>query len=83
MFVNPSALSRSLTTYCGAMQMVGFFARRIVVVSGGGSGPSALSLVATVPNRAVEAAAQNPANSKSRRFVFIGTSSKSPLTVAL
>src|SRR6516164_10878181 len=54
------------------MQMVGFFARRIVVVSGGGSDPSARSRVATVQNRAVEAA-QHPANSKSRRFVCIGT----------
>src|SRR6516165_4574165 len=81
MFVIPSAFSRSLTTYCGAMQMVGFFARRIVVVSGGGLAPSAQSRVATVPNRAVEAP-QHPANSKSRRFVCIGTSSKSPLTVA-
>src|SRR5262249_33400505 len=64
------------------MQMVGFFARRIVVVSGGGSGPSALSRAATLQNRAVEAA-QAPATSKSRRFVCIGTSSKSPQTVAL
>src|SRR6516162_1613145 len=81
-FVNPSSLSRSLTTYCGAMQMTGFFASRIVVVSGGGLSPSAQSRVATLPNRAVEAP-QHPANSKSRRFVYIGTSSKSPLTVAL
>src|SRR6516225_450148 len=80
-FVNPSSFSRSLTTYCGAMQMVGFFASRIVVVSGGLS-PWALSRGATPQNSAVEAA-QHPANSKSRRFVCIGTSSTSPLTVAL
>ena len=65
----PSSFSRSLTTYCGAMQMVGFFASRIVVVSGGLS-PWALSRVATPQNSAVEAA-QHPANSKSRRFVCI------------
>src|ERR1700682_1983838 len=59
------------------MQMVGFFARRIVVVSGGGLGPSALSRVATLQTRVVEAA-QHPANSKSRRFVCIGASSKCP-----
>src|SRR5262249_21476954 len=64
------------------MQMVGFFARRIVLVSGGGSGPSALSRAVTLQNRAVEAA-QAPANSKSRRFLGIGTSSKSRLTIAL
>src|SRR6516164_6996538 len=59
------------------MQMVGFFARRIVVVSGGGLAPSALSRVATLQNSTLEAA-QHPATSKSRRFVCIGTSSKSP-----
>src|SRR3981189_1765532 len=62
------------------MQMVGFFARRIEVVSGGGLDPSALSRAATLQTRAVEAA-QHPANSKSRRFVCIGASSKLPLTV--
>src|SRR5689334_20854467 len=62
------------------MQMVGFFASRIVVVSGGGLSPSALSRAATLQNSAVEAP-QHPAISKSRRFVCIGTSSKSVLTV--
>jgi hypothetical protein len=55
------------------MQMTGFFARRIVVVSGGGLAPSAQSRVATLQNSAVEAA-QDPANSKLRRFVCIGAS---------
>src|SRR5437667_3254754 len=64
------------------MQMTGFFARRIVVVSGGGLTPSALSLAATLQNRAEEAA-QHPANTKSRRFVCIGTSSKSPQMAGL
>src|SRR6266849_4469338 len=43
----------------------------------GGLGSSALSRAAALQNRAVEAA-QAPANSNSRRFVCIGTSSKSP-----
>src|SRR6516162_8006561 len=63
-----------------AMQMVGFFASRIVVVSGGLS-PWALSRAATPQNSAVEAA-QHPANSKSRRFVCIrGAPRKLVLTV--
>ena len=49
-----------------------------MVVSGGGLRPSALSRAAMLQTRAVEAA-QHPANSKSRRFVCIGASSKSPL----
>src|SRR5262249_3793045 len=37
MSVNPSVLSSSSATYCGATQMPGIFTRRMVVVSGGAS----------------------------------------------
>src|SRR6516225_6411347 len=78
MFVIPSAASRSLITYCGATQMLALFERRIVVVSGGGSVASALSRAAALQNKAVEAA-HAPANSKSRRFACIRTSSNGEL----
>src|SRR6516164_891121 len=35
--VNPSLRSSSSATYCGAMQMPGIFASRMVVISGGAS----------------------------------------------
>src|SRR6185369_1501624 len=57
------------------MQMPSFFERRIVVISGGGLDSSAPSRAAMLPTSAAEAP-QAPANSKSRRFACIGTSSK-------
>src|SRR5262249_52609777 len=58
------------------MQMPGIFARRIVVVSGGGSVPSAMSRAAPLQNSAVEAT-HAPANRKSRRFACIEPSPRS------
>src|SRR6516162_9228147 len=70
MSVKPSTRSNSSLTYCGARQIAGIFAMRMVVVS---SAPSAASDLAQAPNPPRPAAPANAALVRNRRRLWIGT----------